>query len=136
MKKLFNSIAVAALLGAAPLMTACADRTGDTATDVQARVNDNLKTANLDDVKADWKADEKALHLSGEVESAADKARAEESFKAAVGVDPEFAAAHFSLGELYENDGKKDLAKKAYEAAAALQHTEAREALKRLATGK
>ncbi len=85
MKKLFNSIAVAALLGAAPLMTACADRTGDTATDVQARVNDNLKTANLDDVKADWKADEKALHLSGEVESAADKARAEELAQQVVG---------------------------------------------------
>jgi osmotically-inducible protein OsmY len=84
-KKLFNSIAVAALLGAAPLMTACADRTGDTATDVQARVNDNLKTANLDDVKADWKADEKALHLSGEVESAADKARAEELAQQVVG---------------------------------------------------
>ena len=78
-----------------------------------------------------------ALHYLGVcLYGKGNKARAEESFKAAVGVDPEFAAAHFSLGELYENDGKKDLAKKAYEAAAALQHSEARDALKRLATGK
>ena len=64
------------------------------------------------------------------------KARAEESFKAAIAVDPTFAAAQFSLGELYENDGKKDEAKKAYEAAAALDHSEARDALKRMAAGK
>ena len=64
------------------------------------------------------------------------KARAEESFKAAINVDPNFAPAYFSLGELYENDGKKDEARKAYEAAAALDHTEARDALKRLAAAK
>jgi Tfp pilus assembly protein PilF len=64
------------------------------------------------------------------------KPKAEESFKAALNVDPKFSAALFSLGELYENDGKKDDAKKSYEAAAALDHTEAREALKRLASGK
>lgn len=60
------------------------------------------------------------------------KAKAEDFFKAALSVDPKFAAAQFSLGELYENDGKKDDAKKAYEAAAALDHPEAREALKKL----
>ncbi len=60
------------------------------------------------------------------------KARAEESFKAALNVDPKFAAAQFSLGELYEADGKLAEAKKAYEAAAGLDHSEAREALKRL----
>ncbi|MFZ5444929.1 MAG: tetratricopeptide repeat protein [Myxococcota bacterium] len=64
------------------------------------------------------------------------KPRAEESFKAALNVDPKFAGAWFSLGELYENDGKKDEAKKAYESAAALDHAEARDALKRLGAGK
>jgi tetratricopeptide (TPR) repeat protein len=64
------------------------------------------------------------------------KPRAEESFKAALAVDPGFAAAQFSLGELYENDGKKDLAKKSYEAAAAAGHSEANGAIKRLAGGK
>jgi tetratricopeptide (TPR) repeat protein len=64
------------------------------------------------------------------------KSRAEDSFRAAVEFDPNFPAAWFSLGELYENDGKKDEAKKAYEQAAALDHAEAREALKRLAGGK
>jgi tetratricopeptide (TPR) repeat protein len=63
------------------------------------------------------------------------KVKAEESFKSALNVDPKMAAAQFSLGELYENDGKKDDAKKAYEAAAALDHPEAREALKRLNGG-
>ena len=63
-------------------MTACADR--DRA-DYQARVNDDLKANKLDDVRADWKADEKALHLKGEVEQAADKARAEELAKQVVG---------------------------------------------------
>ena len=61
-----------------------------------------------------------------------DPAGAEVSFKAAINVDPTFAAAHYSLGELYEAAGKKEEAKKAYEAAAALDHTEARDALKRL----
>ena len=53
--------------------------------DYQARVNDSLKDAQLKDVKADWKADEKALHLSGEVEKAADKARAAELAQQVVG---------------------------------------------------
>lgn len=61
-----------------------------------------------------------------------DKARAEASFKSALGVDPNFAAAHYSLGEFYENEGKKDEAKKSYEAAAALGHPEAADALKKL----
>jgi tetratricopeptide (TPR) repeat protein len=61
-----------------------------------------------------------------------DKQRAEESFKAALNVDPMFAAAQFSLGELYENDGKIPEARRAFEAASSLNHPEAREALKRL----
>ncbi len=63
-------------------------------------------------------------------------ARAEESFKTAIAIDPAFASAYFSLGELYENQGKKDEAKKAYEVAASFQHSEAREAIKRLAASK
>ncbi len=65
-----------------------------------------------------------------------EKTKAEASFKAAIGVDPTFSAAQFSLGELYEADGKKEEAKKAYEAASALDHTEARDALKRLTAAK
>jgi len=78
-----------------------------------------------------------SLHYLGVCLYAKDqKARAEESFKAALKVDPGFAAAHYSLGELYENDGKKDDAKKEYEAAAKLDHLEARDALKRLTAAK
>ena len=82
MKRLFSYWAVIALIAAAPLVTAC-DRTPEP--DYQARVNDSLKTANLGDVNADWKKDEKQLVLSGAVESAADKARAEELAKQVVG---------------------------------------------------
>jgi tetratricopeptide (TPR) repeat protein len=60
------------------------------------------------------------------------KARAEDSFKAALQVDPSFAGAQYSLGQLYENEGRRDEAKKAYEAAAALGHLEAADALKQL----
>ena len=81
MKRLCNSWVAIALLASAPLMTACADRGAD----YQGRVNDSLKTAELDEVKADWKADQKQLVLSGEVERAADKARAEELAKQVVG---------------------------------------------------
>ncbi len=82
MKKLIQSMAVITLLTSASVVTACADR--DRA-DYQARVNDNLKANKLADVRADWKADEKALHLKGEVERSADKARAEELAKQVVG---------------------------------------------------
>ena len=81
MKRLCNSWVAIALLASAPLMTGCAERN----TDYQGRVNETLKTAELDEVKADWKADEKQLVLSGEVERAADKARAEELAKQVVG---------------------------------------------------
>jgi len=82
-KKIIPLIAVVAVLvtGAA-LVGGCADRNRP---DYQARVNDDLKTAKLDDVRADWKDDEKALHLRGEVEKAADKARAEELAQKVVG---------------------------------------------------
>jgi tetratricopeptide (TPR) repeat protein len=61
-----------------------------------------------------------------------DRAKAEGAFKEALKVDPNFAAAHFSLGELYENAGRKDDARKEYELAAKLDHREAQDALKKL----
>ena len=82
MKRLFSSWAVIGLIAVAPMVIAC-ERTD--APDYQARVNDTLKTANLGDVNADWRKDEKQLVLSGEVQNAADKARAEELAKQVVG---------------------------------------------------
>jgi len=83
MQKILKSVALAAALAAAPMTTAC-NRAADNP-DFEGRVSDSLKTAKIDDVKANWKADEKALHLSGEVERAADKARAEELAQQVVG---------------------------------------------------
>lgn len=60
------------------------------------------------------------------------KARAEEAFKAALNVNPDYAAAHYSLAQLYEDEGKKGDAAKEYEAASRLGHTEAAAALKTL----
>jgi osmotically-inducible protein OsmY len=77
-------VVVGVLAAASSFAVACADRD---APDYQARVNDGLKSAELDDVRADWKADEKALHLRGEVEQAADKARAEELARQVVGTN-------------------------------------------------
>jgi osmotically-inducible protein OsmY len=74
---------LAGTLAAAPMLSACNKPANEP--DYQARVNDSLKDAQLKDVKADWKSDEKALHLSGEVEKAADKARAAELAKQVVG---------------------------------------------------
>ena len=49
-------------------------------------MNDQLKAGKLDDkVKVDWKKDENAVHLSGKVNTAAEKARAEELAQQAVG---------------------------------------------------
>jgi hyperosmotically inducible periplasmic protein len=74
----------AAFLVVVSLAVGC-DRAAD-GPDYEARVNDQLKTANLNDnVKVDWKADERLLTLSGEVERAADKARAEELAQQVVG---------------------------------------------------
>jgi osmotically-inducible protein OsmY len=86
MRQLLKAVPVVAILAVAPLTVACShDRAGDQA-DYRARVNDQLKTANLDNkVNVDWKKEEKELHLSGEVERAADKARAEELARQVVG---------------------------------------------------
>jgi osmotically-inducible protein OsmY len=82
-KRLFSTMLLAGTLAAAPMLSACNKSANQP--DYQARVNDSLKDAQIKDVKADWKADEKALHLSGEVENAADKARAAELAKQVVG---------------------------------------------------
>jgi osmotically-inducible protein OsmY len=82
-KKWFSSSAIVGLLAAGPLVTGCADRT-DTP-DYQEQVTDSLKTAKIENIRADWKKDEQALHLTGEAESTADKARAEELAKQVVG---------------------------------------------------
>lgn len=83
MKRLFSSWVAVALIAAAPLATGCAN-TAETP-DYEAKVNETLETANLGDVNADWQDEEKQLRLSGEVQNAADKARAEELAKQVVG---------------------------------------------------
>jgi osmotically-inducible protein OsmY len=84
MRQLVKVLSLAVLLGASPFTLAC-DRQADNP-DYEARVNEQLKTAQLDNkVDVDWKANEKTLHLTGEVETAADKARAEELAQQVVG---------------------------------------------------
>ena len=84
MKRLLRLLPLVGVLGSAPLMVACA--TPADQPDVESRVNDQLKSANLDNkVNVDWKADEKALHLTGEVKTAGEKARAEELAQQVVG---------------------------------------------------
>ena len=76
MRKALQLMPVVALLAVTPLAVAC-NSPADTP-DYEARVNDQLKTEKLDNqVNVAWKDDEKTLHLTGEVERAADKARAE-----------------------------------------------------------
>jgi osmotically-inducible protein OsmY len=83
-KNLLRLIPVVTLLGTAPLTIGCSKPANQP--DVESRVNDQLKTAKLDDkVKVDYKKDENAVHLTGKVETAAQKARAEELAQQAVG---------------------------------------------------
>jgi osmotically-inducible protein OsmY len=81
-KKVFSSWAIVGLIAAGSMVAGCENRNTP---DYQARVNDSLKNAQIENVKADWKKDEQALHLTGEAESAADKTRAEELAKQVVG---------------------------------------------------
>jgi osmotically-inducible protein OsmY len=53
--------------------------------DYQGQVNDRLEQANLDDVRADWNRDERILRLSGEVDTQAQRTRAEEVAQQVVG---------------------------------------------------
>ena len=82
MKKLLCAVPVAALM-AAPLFTACEKK--DNTPNYESRVQDRLNDANLKDVNANWNKDEKALHLTGKVEAATDKQRAEEVASQVVG---------------------------------------------------
>jgi osmotically-inducible protein OsmY len=82
LKKLFSSWAMVALL--VPVLAGCQrDRADDP--DYASRVNENLRQANLDDVRADWHADERQLRLSGEVDTADQRARAEQVAEQVVG---------------------------------------------------
>lgn len=81
MKRLCSSWAAVALLVAAPFVAGCAQDQPDYA----AKVNETLETANLGDVDADWREPENQLVLSGEVQNAADRARAEELARQVVG---------------------------------------------------
>jgi osmotically-inducible protein OsmY len=64
-----------ALVATAPVFTGCEQKANTP--NYEARVQDKLKDAKLDDVNANWKNDEKALHLSGKVKAEAEKQRAE-----------------------------------------------------------
>lgn len=75
MKRLFCAVPVAALLCSTPFLTAC-DRNANTP-NYESRVKDRLKDAKVKDVDANWNKDEKALHLTGKVDDAAEKQRAE-----------------------------------------------------------
>lgn len=84
MKKRLRLIPVIALLSTAPLTIGCSKPADQP--NLESRVKDQLKAGNLDDkVKADWKKDENAVHLTGKVNSAAEKTRAEELAQQAVG---------------------------------------------------
>lgn len=83
MKRLFRSWAVVVLFAATPLAIGCSERVEEP--NYASQVNDRLSAANIEDVRADWKDEDRVLHLSGEVESAADKARAEELAQQVVG---------------------------------------------------
>jgi osmotically-inducible protein OsmY len=83
-KGVLRLVPVLTMLGTAPLTIGCSKPADQP--DVEARVNDELKAGKLDDkVKVDWKKDEQAVHLSGKVDSPAEKARAEELAQKAVG---------------------------------------------------
>jgi osmotically-inducible protein OsmY len=53
--------------------------------DPKEQVSDQLKTANIRDVNVDYDRDAKVVHLKGAVDSAAERARAEEIAERAVG---------------------------------------------------
>ena len=53
--------------------------------DPKEQVSDQLKTANIHDVNVDYDRDAKVVHLKGAVDSAAERARAEQIAERAVG---------------------------------------------------
>lgn len=82
MRLLFRSMPIVALIATGPLVSACQNTK---APDVESRVQDRLKSAEIKDVNANWKKDENILHLTGEVKAAAEKQRAEELANEVVG---------------------------------------------------
>lgn len=83
MKFLFRSLPLVAVLAAGPMISACQNTAKSP--DYESRVQDQLKSAEIKDVNANWKKDENALHLTGEVKNATDKQRAEELANQVVG---------------------------------------------------
>lgn len=82
MKHILKTVPLAALIAAVALTLACADNRPD----YESRVNEQLKTAELDNkVNVSWDNNERILRLTGEVERAADKTRAEELAQQVVG---------------------------------------------------
>jgi osmotically-inducible protein OsmY len=81
-KFLLRSIPLVALLAAGPMISGCQNAKSP---DYESRVQDRLKTADIKDVNANWKKDENALHLTGEVKNPSDKQRAEELANEVVG---------------------------------------------------
>lgn len=75
MKALLRLLPVVALVATGPVLTGCEKKANTP--NYESRVQDRLKDAKLDDVNANWKKDEQALHLSGKVKAEADKQRAE-----------------------------------------------------------
>lgn len=75
MKALLRSLPLVALIAGTPVFTGCEQKANTP--DYEARVEDRLKEAKLDDVNAKWNNDEKALHLGGNVKAEAEKQRAE-----------------------------------------------------------
>jgi osmotically-inducible protein OsmY len=78
----FRAFAVAALLVAAPMATAC-----NTQPDVEEQVSRSLEQNKLDNVRVEWDDEAKIAHLRGSVNSSADRQRAEEIANTAVGTN-------------------------------------------------
>jgi osmotically-inducible protein OsmY len=72
--------AFAAFAVAVTLSSAC-----NSQNDPSNRVSDALKQANIDDVRANYDSDSKVVHLKGNVQSTAERERAEEIAEKAVG---------------------------------------------------
>jgi osmotically-inducible protein OsmY len=81
-KLLLRSVPIVALIASGPLVAACQNNKSP---DVESRVQDRLKSADIKDVNANWKKDENTLHLTGEVKAPAEKQRAEELANEVVG---------------------------------------------------
>lgn len=84
MRQLLKAMPLAALLAIGSLGVACSNAS-TTAPDFENRVDSQLEAANLGDVAVHWSNDERALHLTGEVDNDADKARAEQIAQQVVG---------------------------------------------------